>query len=326
MENQLANNQNKGMASTKTVAQFFDQKNVQSKFEALLGARGSQFISAVMAVVNGNDKLKNADPTSIYACAIAAATLDLSVNPNLGQAYIVPYGKSAQFQVGTRGYIQLAIRTSLYENLNAVEIYENQYKSYNSLTEEIVLENMDKPQGKVVGFAAYFKLTNGYTKTIYWSKEKCLAHAVKYSKTYNFGPWKTDEIEMCKKTVIKHILVKWGALSVEYKKQENLVTALKYDQAVVTTNGLEEADIEDINFTYDDNPNNDAVNAEVKDKEITKKVDEEVDMRWTMLIENANSVDILDNIKNDPDMPFPKKFIKAWDAKYKAITDAAFNS
>ena len=222
---QVATTQNKPA----TIKSFFENPNVAKRFEEIIGdkTRSIQFVSSVLQIANGNNYLKNADPLTIYNAALMAATLNLPINQNLGFAYIVPYGKAAQFQLGYKGLIQLAQRTGQYKSINATEVYENQFKSYNSLTEELDCDFSILGEGKVVGFAAYFKLINGFEKTSYWSAEKAIQHGKKYSKTFSNGPWKTDFNSMAKKTVLKLMLGTYGPLSVEMQK------AIITDQAVI---------------------------------------------------------------------------------------------
>jgi len=224
---QVATTQNKPA----TIKSFFENPNVAKRFEEIIGdkTRSIQFVSSVLQIANGNNYLKNADPLTIYNAALMAATLNLPINQNLGFAYIVPYGKAAQFQLGYKGLIQLAQRTGQYKTINATEVYENQFKSYNALTEELDCDFSILGEGKVVGFAAYFKLVNGFEKTTYWAVEKVQAHAKKYSKAFNSSssPWKSDFNAMGKKTVLKLMLGTYGILSVEMQK------AISSDQAVI---------------------------------------------------------------------------------------------
>jgi len=212
-----------------TIKSFFDNPNVAKRFEEIIGdkTRSIQFVSSVLQIANGNNYLKNADPLTIYNAALMAATLNLPINQNLGFAYIVPYGKSAQFILGYKGFIQLAQRSGQYKSINATEVYENQFKSFNSLTEELDCDFSIDGKGEVVGFAAHFELLNGFQKTAYWSVEKMKAHGKKYSKSFNNGPWKTDFNSMGKKTLIKLTLGTYGPMNIEMQK------AIESDQAVI---------------------------------------------------------------------------------------------
>lgn len=216
-----------------TIKSLFAQDNVKKKFEEMLGKKAVGFMTSVLQVISSNRGFENVEAVSIYNAAATAATLDLPINQNLGFAYIIPYKGLAQFQIGWRGLVQLAQRTGQYLKINAIEVYENQFKSYNSLTEELAADFNIEGEGKIVGYAAYFKLLNGFEKTTYWSVIKVMAHAKKYSQAYNsekgITPWKDkDQVhEMGKKTVLKNTLSKWGILSIEMQK------AINVDQAVI---------------------------------------------------------------------------------------------
>ena len=210
-----------------TIKTFFEKPAVKNRFAEMLGKRSNQFISSVLQITANNSMLKNADPISVYNSALMAATLDLPINQNLGFAWIVPYGKAAQFQLGVKGLVQLAQRSGQYLNINVIEVYENQFISFNTLTENLTA-NFDLPgEGKIIGYAAYFKLINGFEKTCFWTTEKVIQHGKKYSKSFNNGPWKNEFDAMAKKTVLKSTLSKWGILSIEMQ------TAVKIDQAVI---------------------------------------------------------------------------------------------
>jgi recombination protein RecT len=225
MENQQKNAVSKAL----TVKSVFERDTVKKKVQEMIGTKAPGFITSVLQSVGNNALLAKADPMTIYNAAMIAATLDLPINPNLGFAYIVPYKGAAAFQMGYRGYIQLAQRTGQYESINMVKIYENQFKSFNVLTEELNCDFGIQGTGKVVGYAAYFKLVNGFSKTAYWSTEQVTEHAKRFSQSFNSSssPWKTDFDAMAMKTVLKNTLSKWGILSIEMQ------LAQKTDQAVI---------------------------------------------------------------------------------------------
>ena len=199
-------------------------------------------MSSLISVSNNNELLSKADPTTVITAGVMAATLDLPINQNLGFAYIVPFYNSkkkineAQFQMGYKGYIQLAMRTGQYKTINASEIYEGEIKHHNKLTGEFELG--ERTGDNVVGYIAYFKLINGFEKYLYMSKEDAEAHAIKYSQTYKkgFGLWKTDFDAMAIKTVLKRLLSKYGILSVEMQSMAN---AISVDGAVIRDNNGE---------------------------------------------------------------------------------------
>lgn len=232
-----------------TAKSLFAQPNVKGKFEELLGKRSTAFMTSVLQIVSQNDLLAKADPQSVFHAAAVAATLDLPLNSNLGFAYIVPYNQKqsnggykqvAQFQMGYKGFIQLAQRSGQFKTISASPIYEGQLISENPLT-GFEFDFTKPSTGKVVGYASYFKLLNGFEKTLYMSLAQVESHGKKFSQTYKkgFGLWKDDFEGMAIKTVIKLLLSKFAPLSVEMQ------------QAVV----LDQAIIEDENgqkFTYDD--------------------------------------------------------------------------
>ena len=170
-----------------------------------------------------------------------AAVLDMPINNNLGFAYIVPYGNNAQFQIGYKGFIQLAIRSGQYETTGAAPIYKGQLKSNNPLTGYIFDFDVP-PNGKPIGYAAYFKLKDGFHKTVYMTHDECLEHAKRFSKSFRFDSsiWKKDFSAMAQKTVLKKLISKYGPLSLEMQK------AVQSDQSVVK-------DFEKGEFAYPDN-------------------------------------------------------------------------
>ncbi len=233
-----------------TTKNLFARDEVRNKFQEMLGKRAPQFITSVLQIVASNALLANADPHSVYHSAAVAATLDLPLNNNLGFAYIVPYNQRqkdgtyrqvAQFQMGYKGFIQLAQRSGMYRTLSATPIYEGQLIEENPLT-GFVFDFTKKKSDTIIGYASYFELLNGFQKTLYSTVEQLKAHGMKYSQTYKkgFGLWKDDFDAMALKTVIKANLSKWGPLSVEMQK------AVVTDQSIV--NNEDATDI-----TYVDN-------------------------------------------------------------------------
>ena len=215
------------MSTQLTTKDFFQQPAVQNKFQELLGKRAPQFITSVLQIATNNPLLAKADAASIYNAAATAAVLDLPLNNSLGKAWIVPYKGAAQFQLGYKGLIELAMRTNQYQRINAVPVHENQFKSWNSLTEELDADMTIVGNGVVVGYAAYFRLTNGFEKIAYWRIDEVRAHARRFSKSVDNGPWKTDFDRMALKTVLKSMLGTYGILSIEMQQ------AMAVDQGIV---------------------------------------------------------------------------------------------
>lgn len=236
------------------IKEFFEADSVKKRFAEMLGKRAPQFITSVLQIASSNDLLSKADPLSVYNAAAVAATLDLPLNNNLGFAYIVPYNQSyldaqgkwqkkqvAQFQMGYKGFIQLAQRSGQFKTISAAVIYEGQLIESNPLTGyqfDFTKKTSDVP----IGYAAYFSLINGFEKVMYMTIDELRKHGVRYSQTFknDKGLWKDDFNAMATKTVLKLLLSKFAPLSIEMQK------------AVITDQGIiNDADATDV--TYIDN-------------------------------------------------------------------------
>lgn len=246
-----------------TAKGLFSQQNVKAKFEELLGKKAQGFMTSVLQIVASNGLLAKADPHSIFHAAATAATLDLPINQNLGFAYIIPYntkdGCKAQFQLGYKGFIQLAQRSGQFSRIAATPIYDGQIVAENPLT-GFEFDFTIKPKGDPIGYAAYFRLLNGFEATLYMTVAEVKSHGQKYSKTFKNGTWQTDFNAMATKTVIKLLLSRFAPLSIEMQK------AIITDQAVI--NNEDATDI-----TYIDNEPED-----VEDKKEAIKDADKVDL------------------------------------------------
>ena len=230
----------------------------QKRFEEILGRRAPQFMASLIQVGTSSSYLERCDPNTIIAAAITAAALDLPIDKNLGFAHIIPYGNQAQFQLGYKAFIQLAIRTGQYQFLNCCVVHNGELVKYNELTAEIVLDPAKRESEEVIGYAAYFKLMNGFEHAEYWSKAEVESHAKTYSQAYKSNretPWKSNFDSMALKTVIKSILSHWGIMSIEMQR------AITHDQGIQRNIDAE--------VTYPDNNSAEAVVAlaEVKTPE-----------------------------------------------------------
>ena len=203
---------------------------IKKRFEDVLGQKAAGFISSIMSAVSSNKKLSEANPLSVVSAAAIAASLDLPINPNLGFAHIVPYGGNAQFQMGWRGYVQLAMRTGQYKLVNVEKVYEGELVKHDRFTGEMIFDESKKDSDKIAGYVAFFRLLNGFEKYFYMTTEEIQQHGKKYSKSYahSDGRWKLDFEAMAKKTVLKLLLNRFGILSISMEK------AIQADQAVVT--------------------------------------------------------------------------------------------
>jgi len=248
--NKLAK-KNNGTVGQATLKSMINDERTKNKFKEMLGNKAAGFLTSLMNTTNGNAQLQQADPNSILKAGAIAATLDLPIDPNLGFAYIVPYnnkGKNeAQFQMGYKGFVQLAIRTGQYKRINVTELYEGQFESYDPITDELKYNLDNRLSDEITHYVAYFQTINGFEKYNVMSKEEIENHAKKFSKTYSYkgSSWQTNFNTMAKKTVLKLLLSKFGILSIEMQ------TAQKADQAVIR-----EFDKNNIEVEYVDNENN----------------------------------------------------------------------
>ena len=267
-----------------TVKSLFESPELKERIAAILDKNAPQFITSVIQLVNSSNELKKAEPMTVINAAMTAATLNLPLNNNLGFAYVIPYNTKkkteqgdiwvteAQFQLGYKGFKQLAQNTGRFTTIHQTEVREGELKSMNRLTGEIVFEwiedSDERLKKKIIGYVSYFKLTNGFTSTFYMTEAEIEAHARQYSKVYKKdgtggGLWKTDRISMALKTVTKLNISKNAPLSVVDK---NLVTALAADQSVVR-----DFSEDNVNYDYVDNDAQDAEFTEVTHKEKADK-------------------------------------------------------
>ena len=242
-----------------TTKQFFQREDVKSKFTELLGTRTNQFMTSLLSIVNNNSYLKNASPESIYTSAMMAASLDLPINQNLGFAYIIPYGSQAQFQVGYKGLIQLALRSGQFKTISVTPVYEGQLLEQNPLT-GFKFDFGNKVSDNCIGYAAYFSLINGFEKTMYMSKEEVTAHGKKYSKTFSNGTWAKDFDAMAQKTVLKLLISKYAPLSIEMQR------AVTADQSIIR-------DVENMEVEYVDNGQDVSIKIEEVSQTATARID-----------------------------------------------------
>lgn len=232
------------------------------------GKNGTRFISSIVSAVQSTPALQECTSPSIVNAALLGEALNLSPSPQLGQYYMVPFDnkkkgcKEAQFQLGYKGYIQLAIRSGYYKKLNVLAIKEGELVRYDPLDEEVEVNLIDddilREEAPTMGYFAMFEYENGFRKTLYWSKKKMLAHAEKYSFAFykNGGAkslelleqgkipekdmwkyssfWFKDFDGMALKTMLRQLISKWGIMSID------LQNAIDKDMAVIHEDGKTE--------------------------------------------------------------------------------------
>lgn len=210
----------------------------------------NRFISAITSAVAVNPALQVCDPSTVLAGALLGNSLGLSPSPQLGQYYLVPFKNKAkydrrgnllkpetadaQFVLGYKGYVQLALRSGYYKHLNVIAVKAGELIHFDPLTEEVEInlnpDDLARENSATVGYLATFEYLNGFRKTIYWSREKMEAHALRYSKGYaakkGYTFWEKDFDAMAFKTMLRQLISKWGIMSID------LQTAFEQDTVV----------------------------------------------------------------------------------------------
>lgn len=252
----------RGASKPKTFSAFLTSDAIKNKINSMVGGKdGQRFITSIISAVSTNPGLSECEHSSILSAAMLGESLKLSPSPQLGQYYMVPFNdkrrgcKVAQFQLGYKGYIQLAIRSGYYKKLNVLPIKEGELIRYDPLEEEIEVKLIDdeaiREATPAMGYYAMFEYQNGFRKTLYWSKQKMESHADKYSQAFRADTyhkiqngeipssdlwkyssfWYKDFDEMACKTMLRQLIGKWGIMSIDMQ------TAMEKDMAVIQEDG-----------------------------------------------------------------------------------------
>lgn len=256
-QNSLVNRNQKGGLTA-----YLTQDAVKNQINKVVGGKnGTRFISSIVSAVQTTPALQECTNPSILSAALLGEALNLSPSPQLGQFYMVPFKNKkkgvteAQFQLGYKGYIQLAIRSGYYKKLNVIAIKEGELIRYNPLEEEIevslIEDDIEREETPTAGYYAMFEYENGFKKSMYWSKKKMLAHADKYSAAFSAKSlelleagkipdsekwkyssfWYKDFDGMAMKTMLRQLISKWGIMSID------LQTAIDKDMAIIREDG-----------------------------------------------------------------------------------------
>lgn len=231
-----------------TFSIFMSGEGVRRQINAVVGKDSQMFITSIMSAVSANPTLQECEHGSLLSCALLGQSLKLSPSPTLGQFYIVPFKdkkagiKKAQFILGYKGYIQLAIRSGQYKDIDCIEIREGECLGRDAETGKhkfsFIENEIDRLNAPIIGYLAYFELVNGFRKQVYWSKERLEKHADSYSMAFNISDyqklkggkipqsdmWKYSSFwyknfdEMAYKTLLRHLLSRWGIMSIEMQK------------------------------------------------------------------------------------------------------------
>ena len=260
VNNSLAPRQ--GAGKPQTFSAFLTSDAIKNRINAMVGGKdGQRFISAVISAVSVNPGLTECEHSTILSAALLGESLKLSPSPQLGQYYLVPFNdkkrgcKVAQFQLGYKGYIQLAIRSGQYKKLNVLAIKEGELLGFDALNEEIEVKLIDndteREAAKTIGYYAMFEYTNGFRKAMYWSREKMMAHADKYSMAFSADKyqdlldgkipqsemwkyssfWYKDFDGMAYKTMLRQLISRWGIMSIDMQM------AMDKDMATIHEDG-----------------------------------------------------------------------------------------
>lgn len=259
VNNNLARQQNRPSFST-----FMASPAVKQKvYDIVTGERGDRFITSIITAVGTNPALMDCDYSSILSAALLGESLNLSPSPQLGHFYMVPYKNNkrgvseAQFQLGYKGYIQLAIRSGQYRDIDVISVKEGELIAYDPFTKkaefEAIIDPIKREKAMTIGYFAYFTLLNGFTKQLYWTKEQMEAHARQYSPGYagdlkrgtKYTFWSKDFDGMAHKTMIRQLISKWGIMSID------MTTGFSSDMSTVniTEDGTFEFPVHDGNET-----------------------------------------------------------------------------
>lgn len=231
-------NENTAIAPMRAFNQFLANPRTQDYLTTILAEKKASFVNNITALVANNAALQVCKPDTLLYASIKATALDLPLDQSLGFAYVLPYKDnksgvtSAQFQMGYKGFVQLALRTGQFKTLNATDVREGELVDEDFVTGDLTFKRAENRESlPVIGYVAYFRLLNGFEKYLYMTSAEMKAHALRFSQTYKrgYGLWADAEMfdSMAKKTVLKLLLSKYAPLSVEMRD------AIKADQAVM---------------------------------------------------------------------------------------------
>lgn len=255
------------------IATYLGSDKVKENILPVVGEKDyTSFVTSIVSAVQTNKDLAQCTNASIVNAALLGQSLKLSPSPQMGEYYMVRYDNKgvseATFQLGYKGLIMLAMRSNQYRKMNAIEVREGELIECDPFNEEYVFKAIKDPEkrkkAKVIGYYAYFELTTGFRKELYWTKEEMTAHAKQYSKGFKndlskgtaYTFWSKNFDEMAKKTMLRQLISKWGVKSIEFQK------AFDGDQAVIRDNGVYEyvdndnvVTVEDVEVEVVDNAN-----------------------------------------------------------------------
>lgn len=226
------------MSNQTAMSVYLSNDNTKKYLQSILGEKTGQFITSLTSLAGSSKALKNCDRNSLLSCALKATSMELPFDQNLGFAWCIPYKTTATFQVGVKGYIQLALRTGQYQSLNARDVRQGEFSGRDFVGDPIInwLPDEERANKEIIGFMAGLQLVNGFKKVIYWSVPEIEKHAEKYSQSYRKYKktgnvddtiWASQFEKMAEKTVLKSLISRYGIMSTDMQK------AVKSDQSKI---------------------------------------------------------------------------------------------
>lgn len=270
----MASNKNAIATPKQSFSTFMALPAVRDKVkDIVVGKDGDRFITSIVTAVGTNPQLAACDYSSILSAALLGEALKLSPSPQLGQFYMVPYNdnnrkiKVAQFQLGYKGYIQLAIRSGQYRDIDVISVKEGELISYDPFRQKgefkAITDPIEREKAETIGYYAYFELLNGFRKELYWSKEQMLAHAKQYSQGYasdlrkgtSYTFWAKNFDGMAQKTMLRQLISKWGLMSIEMQQAfSGDMGTIREDGSVDYIDNADDAIFKDVTPIEEDAP------------------------------------------------------------------------
>lgn len=245
---------------------LLDNEQTKKILRNALHENADSYAASILDLYNSDKALQQCQPKLVFGECLKAVSLKLPINKQLGFACVVAYKGIPQFQIGYKGLIQLCMRTGQYKHINAGEVYEGEYQGYSKLTGELDISG-ERTSDKVIGYFAYLETLNGFTHSMYWTKEEVERHAKKYSKSFSYSSsaWKTDFDKMAVKTMLRNLLSHYGYMSVEMM---NAFSAEEPKKATEETSAQDD-DIVDVDATVVDTETGEVTEQELFDNDIS---------------------------------------------------------
>lgn len=281
------------MANQVAMSVYLSNDGTKKYLNSILGNRTGQFITSLTSLAGSSEMLKNCDRNSILACALKAVSMELPFDPNLGFTWCVPYGKTATFQIGAKGYIQLALRTGQYKFIGSRDVRDGEFLGRNFVGDPEIkwLPDDERANKEIIGYMAGLELVNGFKKVIFWTNQEVENHAIRYSQSYrkfkktgnkNDAIWASQFEKMAEKTVLKALISKYGIMSTDMQK------------AVISDQAKLNIDLEtgEENINYIDNSESIEILPNEQQKELLEKYGAEKITKTleTMGIESLNKL------------------------------------